>query len=98
MQIFDHTDIAQNTWVQLTDLPSLPSIVMLGARDDIRVGYGDSTPVNNWMHIEILGQSPFSFRVNDPSKLWVYSTNATAANREIYKAVYPLGSGIIPYC
>jgi hypothetical protein len=97
MQIADSVTIAQNTWTQLTALPSRPSVVMLGAANDIRVGYGDTEPVNNWMHVESGGFMPFAFSVNDPAKLWVLSTSGTAGDRIVSAMIYAKGEGIIPY-
>jgi hypothetical protein len=98
MQIVDKVSITQNTWTQLTALPSQPSVVFLSASGDFRVGYGDAEPVDNWMHVELLGQMPFGFSVQDPSKLWVLSTSATAGDRNIGALLYRKGEGIIPYC
>ena len=40
----------------------------------------------------------FQFSVTDASKLWLLSTNATAANRVVSRMSYRPGEGIIPYC
>ena len=40
----------------------------------------------------------FSFSVNDASKLWLYSANATAANRVVSRMSYRPGESVIPYC
>ena len=50
--IHDTVSLTQNTWAQQTDLPAEPLVVFLSAPDDFRVGYVDTEPVNNWMHVE----------------------------------------------
>ena len=96
--IHDTVSLTQNTWAQQTDLPAEPLVVFVSAPDDIRVGYGDTEPVNNYMHVEVNGQMGFSFSVTDASKLWLYSANATAANRVVSRISYRPGEGVIPYC
>lgn len=98
MQIHDFTATSQYTWTQLSTLPTTPHIVLLSATQDFRVGYGDSTPVNNWVHMEVNGQMPFAFSVENPSKLWAWSSASSAGDRNICAMTYKPGEGPIPYC
>jgi hypothetical protein len=98
MQIHDLTAVTQSTWTQLDTLPTTPRVVLLSASSDFRVGYGDTEPTNNWVHVEVNGQMPFAFAVADPSKLWAYSSSGTAGDRDICAMTYKPGEGPIPYC
>ena len=94
LEIYDRNSTGGTAWVAATGLPTEPRVMVMAASGDFRVGYGDTEPVNNWIHVENQGKMPFVMRVDDPSLLWVQTH---AGNNLVNMMGYPINSGFIPY-
>lgn len=94
LEIYDRISTGGTSWVQVSGVPDTPRVMMLSCTSDFRLGYGDTEPVNNWIHVENQGKMPFVIRVDNPSKLWVQTH---AGNNLVNMMGYPINSGFIPY-
>jgi hypothetical protein len=95
LEIYDRISTGGTSWVAATGVPDTPRVMVIAASGDFRVGYSDTEPVNNWMHIENTAKMPFVLRVDDPTKLWFQTP---LGSNLINMMGYPVNTGFIPYC